>query len=255
MPSPFPGMDPYLENPGRWSDFHLTFNAVVRAQLNRVLPDRYDARLDTWVWVHEPLDESRWGLGKPDIYIAEPESPPGAVAVLPAPAHVVLPDIERYEQRFVRVTDTDHDRVVTVIEMLSPSNKTHSANRAAYIDKRNGYRSAGVNLVEIDLLRIGEPLPMRPRPPCDYHVLISRAVEGNDAPFWPIAIRDRLPTIPIPLDPPVPPVPLDLQRCLDEAYDQSRYNRRIDYTQPPPPPALSDADAAWARELLASRRT
>jgi len=111
-----------------------------------------------------------------------------------------------------------------------------------------------VNLVEIDLLRDGErpPLQVPEPPPSDYYILVCPAATFPQAGFWPFSVREPLPLVSIPLDPHSEPVFLDLRACLDRAYDGGRYSDEIDYRQPPVPP-LSEADAAWADELLAAR--
>jgi hypothetical protein len=139
--------------------------------------------------------------------------------------------------------------------VLSPSNKVPGDDGQAYRFKRGQYLAGRVNLVEIDLLRAGErpPLGDPPPAPSDYYILVSRASEFPQAGFWPLSVRDVLPTIPVPLDPEEADVPLDLRPCADRAYDEGRYGSQINYTQAPNPP-LREPDALWARQLLAARQ-
>src|SRR5882757_8697530 len=130
MPSPFPGMDPYIEEPSRWSDFHSTMIVAFRAALNSVLPERYVANVDQYVWLHEPDLKTRQRLGRPDAFVTDEStpqptesSPSVALAALAAPAVSTLPVIRRPGPRYIRIRDTDGRRLVTVIEILSPSNK------------------------------------------------------------------------------------------------------------------------------------
>jgi len=253
MPSPFPGMDPYLES-WIWEDFHNNMIVAFRAQLNAQLPDGYVANTDLYVWREDPPEQDRSMLGGPDVRIAE-SGPRGsldlATAAVAAPFTALLPGVDR-KQRYLRVVDNAQRRIVTVIEMLSPANKTAHGNGEAYRFKRGEYLASGINLVEIDLLRAGvrPPLGDPPPPMADYYVLLSRAVERPKVGIWPFALRDPLPRIPVPLDPGVPEPWLDLRTALDRAYDEGRYARQLDYSQPPDLP-LREPDATWARDLLA----
>jgi Protein of unknown function (DUF4058) len=258
MPSPFPGMDPYLEVPAVWSDFHLTLIVTMRAELNKRLPDRYFAAADRHVRVEETEAETQIVLGKPDVYVTEenePEkSPPaGSVTMVAAPRTVILPLRERKGKPYLRIVDYRNKRLVTAIELLSPGNKTPGPSRDAYLAKRDDYPAAGVNLVEIDLLRGGERLPLgrRKLPLFDYYLLTCRAVELPCAGFWPMTVRDAFPPMRVPLDP-GEDVELPIRACLDRAYDEGRYAREIDYTEAPVSP-LRKADVAWARKLVSNK--
>jgi hypothetical protein len=143
--------------------------------------------------------------------------------------------------------------VVTAIELHSPSNKSPGPDRDAYLAKREEYLATGTNLVEIDLLRAGSRPPLGDNPPnAPYYVLVCRAWEFPEVGFWTIGLRDLLPEIPVPLAEDEPDVPLAIRPCVDNCYEGGRYALKIDYGEPPDPP-LSESDAKWARELLASR--
>lgn len=252
MAPPFPGMNPFLEDADIWPDFHGSFLLELRSRLNQILPKGYVARWDRYVWVDEGQEERL--LGRPDVFVSEPSvpAPPnGGTATLTAPLTVTLPMLEAKGKPFVKIVDARGKRVVTVIEMLSPANKSTGVDHDAYLAKRQEYIHAGANLVEIDLLRGGQRAPVEgARTPCDYCILVSRASEFPKAGFWPLSIRDPLPRIPIPLDPSVADVEIALQECLIPVCQHGRYDEDIDYTQAPPPPAMSAADAAWMRERL-----
>ena len=254
MPSPFPGMDPYLES-WIWPDFHLTFLIALRAAVNAVLPRPYVARADRHVWVDSPETDPRL-LGRPDLYVADPlDAPPGseAVTTLAAPVAAALPYPARKGQPFLKIVDTRNHRVVTAVELLSPANKTPGRDRDAYLNKRADYLASQVNLVEMDLLRSGaRPPVVGTIPPADYYIVVCRVFDFPQAGVWPLTVRDQLPTIPIPLNPDVEPPLVSLRPSLDRAYDEAGYEQEIDYTQPPTPP-LHAADAAWAATLLAER--
>lgn len=258
MPSPFPGMDPYLESPAIWSDFHATFTGTLRVDLNRILPRGYVARLDRYVWIDEPELSSSALLGKPDAYVADTLDrieEEGAVTTLAAPVTGMLPVVERKGKPFIKVVDLERHRVITVIELLSPANKTAGKDREAYLAKRNEYFVAQVNLVEIDLLRAGLRAPVNAAlPPADYYIIVSRALDFPRAGIWPITLRDPLPVIPIPLAPQDEMVWLALQPAFTRAFEDARYDEEINYHSPPDPP-LRESEAFWARELLAGRQS
>jgi hypothetical protein len=257
MISIFPGMDPYLEQEGTWSDFHTTFFMTIRKRLNATLPHGYVARIDRYVWIHEPEARDRILLGKPDVYVAESDRGKKGESVgtlLKAPAVSILPAIRKEGERYLKVLDLQRRRVVTVVEILSPSNKQPGANRDAYLMKRNEYLATGVNLIELDLLRswprmpMGEPSP----PPAPYYVLVQKAWEWPRLDIWPISLRQALPPLPVPLDREVAEVTLDLQSCFAEAFAEGRYREEFDYRQPPAPP-LQEPDATWAREWITEK--
>ena len=247
MPSPFPGMDPYLENPVRWGDFHTTFLGPLRFQLNKLLPRRYIARFDRYVWVDEPDSSQLRLLGEPETYLVDPLNGRGTAektAVLEAPVATTLPAIARKGKLFVKIVDAMSHRVITVVELLSPANKSSGRDGDAYLAKREEYLSSEVNLVEMDLLRTGNRPPTATPIPCaDYYIMVSPAVDYPNAGLWPITVRDTLPPIPVPLQPQDAPLMLALQPIFTEAYDGGRYGDEINYDEPPVPP-LNEPDAA-----------
>lgn len=255
MPSPFPGMDPYLESPALWSDFHLTMTVAIRGALNARLPTGYVAAVDRYVSIHEPEVADRKRTLRPNVYVSSREELPGSPvgAKTLAPTAVVLPAQRREGNKYVKIIDAHSRRVVTVIELLSPANKTPGPDRQAYLTKRIDYLDAGVNVVEIDLLRGGARLPLGDPPPSEthYYVLVCRALSVPNAGVWPFSMRDPLPVVPVPLDPGEKDVMLSLRDCLERAYAEGRYAEQIDYSTPPPPPPLDEATAEWTRQIVA----
>ncbi len=257
MPSPFPGMDPYLEKPGLWPQCHTALIYNIHAQLNARLPSRYEASMDVHIWLYEADAESRRVAREPDVFLSDRL---GSTATATqsrrptAPAEFLLPVERRKGNRFVVVRDTLNQRVVTAIEILSPSNKKPGEDREAYLSKRVEYFIAGVNVVEIDLLRAGmrPPLGEHAPSPFAYSVLVSRRPLFPKVEFWPIGVREPLPVVPVPVNPEDADCPLDLRACLDRGYDDGRWAAKADYSKLPEPP-LSEPDATWARELLANR--
>lgn len=255
MPSPFPGMDPYLEDPAIWPDFHGTFLIAFRAQLNHLLPKGFVARWDRYVWIDEPGAETAQVLGQPDVFVSDrlgAEATAESGSLLAAPATVTLPVLEPRGKGFIKIIDLHNRRVVTVVEMLSPANKKAGKDREAYLAKRQEYFLARTNLVELDFLRSGLRPPVEgKRPPGDYFMIVSRAEDYPRAAIWPLTVRDSIPPIPIPLVPAVKPVWIAVRPAMDRAYHEARLDEHVDYTQPSVPP-LPEPDATWARELLAS---
>jgi hypothetical protein len=260
MPSPFPGMDPYLENPAYWSGFHTTFVLYLRSALSRVLPKGYFTEVEQHVWLAGEEEDDREPFAVPDSFVgtrAQPTAP--ALATLPSTAPTAISTapnpVALKGPKFVKIVDQPGNRVITVIEVLSPANKTAGKDRDAYLAKRADYFRTGTNVVEIDLLLDGERLPMRrPKPPrADYYAFVCRADQFPKTEVWALTVRDPLPVLPTPLKPADGDVTVALRPCLDLAYLDAGYAGRIDYTAPPLV-ALSTADAKWARELLAARK-
>lgn len=238
MSSPFPGMDPYLEEPDNWAGFHTTLYVEIQGELNASLPPGFVARIDKYVWIHEPEARKRL-LGK-----------------LAAPTQVLLPAVRREGGKFIKIVDSKSRRVVTVLEILSASNKDAGPDRDAYLLKRSEYLATGVNLIEVDLLRRGQRMPLGKGPPLTtpYLVLVSAAWDFPQAGVWPISLREALPSIPVPLSKEAAVVQLPLQKCFNLAFAKGRWEADFDYTEPPEPP-LEEPDATWARGLLASWQT
>jgi hypothetical protein len=248
-------MDPYLENPSVWSDFHMTFLVALRPVLSKGLPNGYVVRLDRYVWLDEEADELRL-LGKPDAFLVPPTDhvvdEASDIAVV-APLTVTLPLVDHKGKPYLKLIDAQTRRVVTVIELLSPSNKKSGKDRELYLAKREDYLATQTNLVEIDLLRQGLRPPVEEHlAASDYRVIVSRAASYPKAGAWLFSVREPLPSIPIPLKPGEPDVPLSLGECFRSAYELGEYETELDYTRSPEP-TLNEADASWARELLANK--
>ncbi len=254
MPSPFPGMNPFFEQSALWQDFHTEFLTVLRRQLAPQIAPRYIVQLEEHIYIHDLPSEPRRLLGRSDLSLTRhsESSTGGAVlGVLEAPAEVRLPaqDVER--EPFLEVRDRLGRDLVTVIELLSLSNKRPGEDREQYLAKRRGLLRSPAHLVEIDFLRGGPPMPSDERPGCDYSVLVSRAERRPDAQFWPVRLRDRLPMIPIPLRAQEGDARVDLQEVLHRAYEGPGYEHFI-YDGSPDPP-LPAADATWAGAIVPVR--
>lgn len=270
MPSPFPGMDPYLEGPDLWPDVHHALIASVQDQLtSKLRPLRYVARVELRTFMFEPDDPASELYVIPDARIVERDARPPApadwagggggtataVLALAEPIDVtgLVPTMAR--DRYLEIRDPANRRVVTVIEIVSPSNKvTGSAGRRAFEAKRAEVGDSDASWLEIDLLRRGTPTVNFPTVPRSaYRAYADRTTaDGRRQLAWPIPLRRRLPLLPVPLRPGEADVPLDLQAVLDAAYDRAGYDLDVDYARPPAPPLAAD-DAAWADALLRER--
>jgi hypothetical protein len=251
-------MDPYLER--HWGDVHTSLVTYARDQLQKVLPKDLRARVEERVVVSE-LDRPRSLY--PDVRIIETErtsrrpAKAGAGIAGSEPLVIELAD-EPETQRFLEIRDVSADsRLITVLEVLSPRNKRPGDGQEQYLHKQEELRQAGVNLVEIDLLRDGDWVVAVPRHAVDptvrtpYRVVVRRASRQLQAEYYAISLSDRLPTVKVPLRPTDADVPLDLQALLELSYEDGGYDD-IDYTKRPDPP-LPPAAARWAAQLL--RRT
>jgi Protein of unknown function (DUF4058) len=256
MPSPFPGMDPYIESPELWSDFHNNLASEIQAQLNRHIQPHYFARLTPYVTYEVVEIGQAYGI-RPDVGVWHLEPAPTAsassTATFSAPPVESLVALEiPLRLHRVEVRATDQQQLVTVIESLSPVNKRpgHQAH-LAYHRKRRNLLHSEVHLLEIDLLRGGERPPLeRPVPPAAYYVVLSRAERRPRVDVWPIQLRDRLPVLPVPLLAPDPDVPLDLGVAVASVYERGAYAQQIDCRQSPPPPPLANAEAEWLAVVL-----
>ncbi len=258
MPSPFPGMDPYLETPALWQDFQNDLASAIREQLTPHLRPRYQARL-TPRFSYESIKIGERRAALPDIGILETPfsgvASSSAVLIAPPPYHSRVEFEIPVQLQSIEIRAVDDIRLVTSLELLSPVNKRpgHDAYKA-YREKRRRFLRRDVHLLEIDLLRGGERIPLHdPLPSASYFVFLSRFNEHPRVGVWPIQLQERIPIIPIPLLAPDRDVPLDLNIAIAETYERAAYDLAIDYREPPPPPALSEAEAKWLDEFLRAK--
>lgn len=261
--NPFPGMNPYLER--HWGDVHASLVLYARNQINRQIRGPLRARVEERLVVEVPDAEESRPI-RPDVKVYEPPGVEegGGVAVLASTVTVVKPDVVQLAEpepettTYLKIIDpTTGNRLVTVIEFLSPSNKEPRRVKSAtqYLAKRDELKLGGVSLVEVDLLRDGE----RFFPEYDdrygkclrsaYAACVRRAWRFGSYEIYRFALRERLPAISIPLRRGDPDAWLDLQGLVDQVYEDGRYDD-IDYASPLDPP-LAPADADWAKQVLA----
>lgn len=254
MAGPFPGMDPWLEDPALWPDVHARLiNALSDLLVPRLRP-RYVVRIEERVYVD---DEEDGDAHRPDLTIERaPAGSRGRAARPAAQAPILVPTVVRstIKQRSLHVLTARGRDVVTVVELLSPTNKRgpRTDGRREYLGKRDEVLHSTAHLVELDLLRAGERIPMRRAlPAADYYAIVSRAETRPQSEVWPIALRDPLPTIALPLH--GEDAPLDLQAALSLVRDRAGYDDQLDYDAEPVPP-LGRTERTWARARLAAWR-
>jgi hypothetical protein len=248
-------MDPYLEHESVFHGLHQRLIVEISNCLVPQIRPSYIADTDVSIYIHELSGDERL-LGRPDVHLADsgrkstsPPNPLGAVDATAGPiASALPPPVDIIEVPYVKIVDRESRHVVTVIEVLSRTNKLNPADRAAYLAKRNQICRSDTHLIEIDLLRAGEPMPLTYQPDSDYRVVVSRYEQRPAVSLWSIRLKDRLPVIPVPLRSPHPDARLDLQEIFGRVFDQAGY---IDYVHTlSPQPPLHPADAAWARGLI-----
>jgi Protein of unknown function (DUF4058) len=255
MPSPFPGMDPYLEG-YMWADVHHALASQFRKQLVPLVQPHYAVRIEVTIY-NDRVPAHELGIMYPDVEIIQSRPPAdrliretaGSVTIAPAQLSMPLTIATQVRQASVQIRDIANNRLVTLIEIISPSNK-REPGQTAYLAKRDELRIVEVHLLEIDLLRRGtRPWPEEHVPDAPYLATLIRARHIR-AEVWTIDLRERLPVLPVPLRQPDADVPLDVQAALDTIYDEAAYPLTLDYSQPPPEPPLSEADATWAAECI-----
>jgi hypothetical protein len=260
MPSPFPGMDPHLESPVIWPDVHHNLISEIQARLNPNLRPRYVARVELRVYISDDDDPGRAAL-VPDVRVdtnprRKGAKKPKAQVALAVTEPLIVPTLmdEEIEEAFLKIIEVESEDLVTVIEILSPTNKIRgSRGRASFMAKRHEIMNSEVHWVEIDLLRDGVPsVTNPPLRPCHYRILVSRADQRMRTRFWPVNVRQSLPVIGIPLRGKDPEAALDLGAVFQSVYDRAAYDASVDYRKDPRPPLEGD-DAKWAKELLRGR--
>jgi hypothetical protein len=265
MPSPFPGMDPFLEKNPIFHELHTQLLSEAQARLQPQLRPKYVARLERHlsegsVW-DAPAELISLAGTEPDLTVtaAAPVPERDSTATLPAPTASATQELDadelalRRQRRIVIYVRTQPRQAVASIELLSPSNKAAGAiGQARYLEKRASALHGGLHWIEIDLLRGGQrpPLAVTLPQPADYLAYVAQATPtGWNHLLYAWELREPLPLVPIPLlgsDRAL----LDLGACFRAAYDRIAADDEADYLDAPPPPALRPDDLAWTEELL-----
>jgi hypothetical protein len=225
MPSPFPGMDPYLEDDGLWAAFHHQLITCLHQTLLPGLVDRYRARVGQRHYTTEqPLFTS-----------------------------VVR---EEHHEEFIEIRQRSDGRMITLIDVVSPGNKSTESGRRAYLEKRAEAKASGANLVEIDLLLQGQPLLEYSRdglPEWDYAVTVTKATHPDRFEIYTVTMQKRLPRFRLPLSGDDRDTVVDMHVMFSRCYDQGSFASKIDY-QRDPGVALSPEDRRWLADLLKQQR-
>lgn len=256
MPCPFPGMDPYLEHPAIWSDFHDRFVGIVCGQSNAVVRPRYVAITQERLYVVESERPIR-----PDATAVRSKAPRNSAALAVAtlePDEAAAFEIVREEMRepYIQIIEpVANNRVVTAIEVLSPSNKQPGDGRTSYEKKQQELIGAGANFVEIDLLRDGDSVVRVSRdrlatlPSYHYLVAVTRQSPARQE-VYAVTVDRRLPRVAIPLDADAADVTLDVQAAFTRCWNEGPYPELLHYDEPPPG-NWGEEEVAWLREILA----
>jgi Protein of unknown function (DUF4058) len=252
MASPFPGMNPYLEAPELWSEFHSRLIVAIADALDDLLSRQYRVAVEKRVYLSE--EDEQLLIGIPDIAVmgtqaeTTPPLPNNQATAVIEPLTVELPTLEEVQERYLEIREGSTGTVITVLELLSPKNKRSGEGRNAYLQKRQEVLRSATHLIEVDLLRAGEPMPMRTVAQSSYRILISRSSLRPQAQLYGFNLRQPIPPIPIPLQPDVAEPLLDVQPLLHRVYDRARFELAIDYCAMPKP-GVSAGDWEWIQIL------
>jgi hypothetical protein len=226
----FPGMNPYLEDPEIWVEVHSWLIVQLARSLNPQLTPKYRAAVEKRVYSDAIL------VGIPDVSVfAKGTQADVTTATLTAatPQKVLVPIMEEVKESYLEIREVITGKVVTIIELLSPKNKRAGEGRNQYNSKRNQILNSATNLIEIDLLRTGESLPIAGATKSDYHVLVSRSQMRPGADLYAFNLRDQIPVFPLPLEIGDRELPINLEVLLDQVYEEAALDLAIHYTCPP----------------------
>ena len=248
-------MDPYLEHPSLWPDVHNRLIAALADDLSERVAPRYYVGLERRTYLLKADDLVL--VGRPDMAIASVTDAsafaPHPVATSVTVLEVDVPMQDEVSENFLEIHEVKTGKLITVLELLSPVNKLHRQGRETYERKRGYVFCSWTNLVEIDLLRAGEPMPVvGAQVQSDYRILVSRGTQRPRASLIAFTLRQPIPTFMLPLLPGDEEPEVALNHLLHGLYQRARFDLRLDYTQPPIPP-LVEADAAWAQALITAR--
>ena len=256
MPSPFPGMNPYLEKPEYWSQVHKWLIVLIAQSLNPQLRPKYRVAIEERVYNATGDDSMLVGIPD-DVVVQSSQSnhqDPSPLVTVAAPSvkpmKIALPMTEMVREWYLEVRKVETGKVITVIEILSPKNKRSLEGRSTYETKRQKILDSLTHLVEIDLLRQGKPMAMNTQAfQSHYRIVVSRSKERPQADLYAFNLPQAIPSFPLPLQPDDREPIVNLQQLLHNLYDQGSYDLAIDYSQDPPPP-LSTAEASWVKQVL-----
>ncbi|HLO86272.1 MAG TPA: DUF4058 family protein [Nostocaceae cyanobacterium] len=260
MPSPFPGFDPYLEHPDFWPEVHSRLIVALADSLVPQVRPKYEVAIEKRIYeINSSNGDNSLLVGVPDLAVKRQPSNTNqslseiAVAVASSsvqPMTVTVPMPEKIKQNYLEVRDRGTGLVISVVEILSPVNKRAGEGRDSYLHKRQRILGSLTNLVEIDLIRSFQSMPILENDiQSDYRVLVSRHSHRPQAELYAFNLKDSLPNFALPLrSEDIEPM-VNLQGLFTEIYDKAGYDYRVDYNSEIVP-ALSEDDKAWVKELL-----
>jgi Protein of unknown function (DUF4058) len=258
MPSPFPGMNPYLEARQLWAEFHSRLIVAIADALNPQILPKYRAAVERRIY--EMIDGDSVFVGIPDVSVTQPMnlSIPSEISnpiatLTPQPTTVTLPMPEEVRESYLEIREVATGLVITVIELLSPKNKKAGTGHTAYETKRQQVLGSLAHFLEIDLLSSGTPMPTVGRViPSRYRILISPAQKRPRADLYALALQAPIPPFTIPLRASDHEPILDLQQIIHDLYDRAGFALVIDYNQLPEAP-LEEQERIWLMEQLQSQ--
>lgn len=260
MPTPFPGMDPFIESSRLWSQFHTALIVALQQYLTPKIRPKYRVEIEERTYqqlefIGERADDR---VGIPDVLIEQSKKlrettvaySVGETAII-TPFTAELPQYFEIKERYLEVRHLESQKIITSMELISPSNKIRGKGKDEYEEKRKKVLASYTHFIEIDLTRAGEVLPMKLHNGSvgDYRVIVSRAQRRPRADVYAFQLRQPIPSFPVPLlqEDPEPIVPLN--QLVHELYDRAGYDMAIDYSQPLDPP-LAQEDQQWANALI-----
>ena len=261
MPSPFPGMNPYLEHPDFWSEVHHRLITAIADTIAPLIRPKYYAAIEKRTYLSEIEDSVLVGIPDLAVYTKRdasgtltrtPTNQTGSTVALATQTEaisVTVPIPEEIRESYLEIREVGTGTVVTVVEIISPKNKGAGEGRKAYERKRKQLLGSSTHLVEIDLIRSGQPMRILEEIKSDYRILISRSEIRPRAYLYAFSVRDTIPSFSLPLQSGESKPLVELQSLLNGVYERAGYDLRLDYTQEPVP-KLKPEDAIWASELL-----
>ena len=257
--NPFPGMNPYLECRRIWREVHNNIIHGMFRFLRRTLPFRYTVIMDERVPIgNDPSRDAPARYGAPDLSIGGGGVRERAVTTYQTEGRVTarLPlDDETSPEMFITIGERDQEDPVTIVELLSPSNKSLSGHgRSQYLDKRERVIFSPTHLVEIDLIRRGRPMPVEGYDgDAPYRYLISRWQTRPEVDLYPFRLQTPIPDVPVLLLEGDDDAVVPLGSLVDDMYERDYYANYADYNNEPEGPLSSD-DREWIDRILRERR-
>jgi len=250
MQNPFPGMNPYLEQPELWHQVHNRLIVAIADELTPQIAPQYRVSIEERVYTST---DDVLLVGIADVAVAKKNNVETGTTLtttkLAKPSKVRVPIPEQVIERYLEVKATQSGEIVTVIEVLSPKNKRSKEGRKAYETKRQKILASATNLVEIDLLRLGEVLPILGITKNDYRILVSHSYQRPDADLYGFNLKDNIPSFPVPLRLGETEPVIDLQKLINQIYERARFDLAIDYSQILKP-TLSPEHETWVRGIV-----